>query len=43
MLEKRLHGIMSVDEMQIGFMPVRITINAVFIRRSMLKEYHVKG
>ena len=30
-LGKRLHRIVSVDEMQFGFMPERGTIDAVFI------------
>ena len=30
-LEKRLRGIVTVDEMQFVFMPVRGTIDAVFI------------
>ena len=30
-LEKRLHGIVSVDEIQFGFMSERGTIDAVFI------------
>ena len=42
-LEKRLCRIVSVDEMQFGFMPDGITINAVFILRRMHEEYHAKG
>ena len=42
-LEKRLSSIMSVDEMQFGFMPVRRTINAIFILRRMQEEYLAKG
>ena len=34
-LEKRLHRIVTVDEMQLGYMPVRGTMDAVFILRSM--------
>ena len=34
---------MSVDEMLIGFMPERGTIDAVFILRRMHELYHVKG
>ena len=38
-LEKRLHRIVSVEEMQFGFMPESGTIDAVFIEKSiMLKE-----
>ena len=41
-LEKRLCRIVSADQMQFGFMPERGTIDAVFILRRMLEEYHVK-
>ena len=41
MLENRLHRIVSVDEMQFGFMPVRETIDVVFVLR-MQEEYHAK-
>ena len=40
---KRLCRIVSVDEMQFGFMPERGTIDAVFILRRMQEEYHAKG
>ena len=43
MFEKRLCGIVSVDEMQFGFMPERGTIDAVFIMRRLQEEYHAKG
>ena len=42
-LKKMLHRIVSVDEMQFGFMPERGTIDAVFILRRMQEEYHAKG
>ena len=42
-LEKWLLGIVSVDEMQFGFMLQRGTIDAVFILRRMKEEYHVDG
>ena len=42
-LEKRLCRILSVDEMEFGFMPERVTIDAVFILRKMREEYHAKG
>ena len=42
-LEKRLCIIVSVDEMQFGFMPERGTIDAVFISRRMQEEYHANG
>ena len=38
-LEKRLLRIVSVDEMQFGFMPVRGTIDVIFILRRMQEEY----
>ena len=41
-LEKRLCGTVTVDEMQFGIMPERGTIDAVFILR-MQEEYHAKG
>ena len=34
---------MTVDEMLLGFMSGRGTIDAVFIMRSLQKEYHAKG
>ena len=40
--EKRLHRIVSVDEMQFGFMPERGTIDTVFILRRMQEVYHAK-
>ena len=42
-LDKRLCRILSVDEMQIVFMPERRTIDAVFFLRRMQEEYHAKG
>ena len=41
--EKMFHGIMTVDEMQFGFMPERGTIDAVIILRSLQEDYHAKG
>ena len=43
MLEKRHHRIVSVDEMQFGFMLERRTVDAVFILRRVQEEYHAKG
>ena len=43
MLEKSLHRIVTVDEMQFGFMPERGTIDAVYILRRLQEEYHAKG
>ena len=40
--EKMLRRIVSVDEMQFGFMPERGTIDAVFILRRMLEEFGAK-
>ena len=42
-LEKRLRRIVTVDEMQFGFMPERGTIDALFILRRLKEEYHAKG
>ena len=42
-LEKTLCRIVSVDEMQFGFMLERGTIDAVFILRRMQGEYSAKG
>ena len=41
-LEKRLHRILSVDEMQFGFMSDRGTTNAMFILRWLREEYYAK-
>ena len=41
-LVKRLRRIVSVDEMQFGFMPERGTINAVLILRRLQEEHHAK-
>ena len=41
-LEKRLCRIVTVDEMQFGFMPERRTADAVFILRWMQEEYNAK-
>ena len=40
---KILCGIVSVDEMQFGFMPERATIDAVFILRRMQEECYAGG
>ena len=42
-LEKRLHIIVSVDEIRFGFMPERGTIYAENILRRMQEEYKAKG
>ena len=42
-LEKRLHRIEKVDEMQFGFMPEKGTIDVVLIARRLQEEYHAKG
>ena len=42
-LEKGLHAIVTVDEMQFDFMLERGTIDAEFILRRMQEEYHAKG
>ena len=42
-LDKRFHRIVIVNDVGIGFMPVRGTVNAVFILRRLQEEYHAKG
>ena len=42
-LGRRLCRIVSVDEMQLIFMPDRGTIGAVFILRRIQEEYHANG
>ena len=42
-LQKRPHRIITVDEMQFGFMHERGTIDVVLILRKMQDEYHEKG
>ena len=41
-LQERFHRIVSVDEMQFGFMSERGTNYAVFILRRLQEEYHAK-
>ena len=41
-LEKRLHRMVSVDEMQFGFLPERGTIDAVFVLKRKQEKYHLK-
>ena len=43
LLGKRLCRIVTVDEMQFGFMPERGTIDAVFILSRLQEEHHAKG
>ena len=43
LLEKRLHIIVTVDEMQFVLMPERGTIDVVYILRRIQEEHHVKG
>ena len=42
-LAKRFCRIMSVYEMQFGFMPERGTIDVVFILRRLQEEHNAKG
>ena len=37
-----LHRIVTVDEMQFGFIPEKATIDAVLILRKLQEEYHAK-
>ena len=41
-LERRMRGVVEVDEMQFGFMPGKGTIDAVLILRRLQKEYLYK-
>ena len=41
-LEKRLHRIVAVDEMQFGYMPERGTTDTVIILRRLQEEYDAK-
>ena len=42
-LDKRLHRIVTVNEMQFGFMSDRGTTDTVFVLRRLQEEYHAKG
>ena len=42
-LEEKLHGIVSVDEIQFGYELERGTIDAVLMLRRLQVEYHAKG
>ena len=42
-LEQRHRRIVTVDEMQFGYMPERGTIDAAFILKRLQEEYHAKG
>ena len=42
-LGKTFHRIVTVDEMQFGFMPDIGRIDAVFILRRLQEEYHARG
>ena len=41
-LEKRLKNVVTIDDMQFGFMPGKVTIDAVFILRRIHEEYLAK-
>ena len=41
-LEKRLRRMVSVDEIQFGFLPEGGTIDAVFMLRRLQEEYYAK-
>ena len=42
-LEIRLPGTVTVDEMQLGFIPERETIDAVLTMRRLQEENHAEG
>ena len=41
-LEKRIRSLVEVDDMQFGFMPGRVTTDALFLVRRMQEEYRKK-
>ena len=41
--EKRLRKVVKLEEMQMGFMPKRGTIDAIFVIRQILKKYEAAG
>ena len=43
LLEKRLRRLVTVDQMQFGFMPGRSTVDAIFILRRMQESYLKKN
>ena len=42
-LEKRLRGIVTINDMKFGLMPDRGTIDAVFIFTRLQEVYHAEG
>jgi hypothetical protein len=38
-IEHRLRGVINVTENQFGFMPERLTIDAIFLIRQLMKRY----
>jgi len=40
---KRLRTVIDIDEMQMGFMPGKGTIDAIFIIRQMMEKYEAAG
>jgi len=40
---KRLRRVIDIDEMQMGFMPGKGTIEAIFIIRQMMEKYEAAG
>ena len=41
--EKRLRKVVELDEMQMGFMQRRGTIDAIFIIRQLMEKYEIAG
>ena len=41
--EKRLRKVVDIDEMQMGFMPGKGTVDAIFIIRQMMEKYEAAG
>jgi len=40
---KRLRKVVDIDKMQMGFMPGKGTIDAIFIIRQMMEKYEAAG
>ena len=42
-LDGRLHEVVDIDKMQYGFMPVRGTVDAVFVLRRLMEKFRAKN
>ena len=43
MLKKRLRTAVNIDEMQMGFMPGKSTVDAIFSVRQVMEKYELAG